>query len=75
VAQIQHKGGTTMELTFALENGMRAGVRPTEDVRDAVAERRCIEESAPDQDLAVIFHVRNKQAVDRVMERFGASGC
>jgi hypothetical protein len=63
-----------MELTFALENGMRAGVRPTEDVRDAVVERRCIEQSAPEQDIAVIFHVRNKQAVDRVMERF-ALGC
>jgi hypothetical protein len=64
-----------MELTFALQNGTRAGVQATQDVRDAVVQRRCIEQSAPDQDVAVIFHVRNKQAVDRMMERFAVSGC
>ena len=64
-----------MELTFALENGMRAAVHPSEEAWSNVVERRCIEESLTEHDVAVIFHVPNRQALDRVMERFGPPEC
>lgn len=64
-----------MELTFALPNGTRAGVKPSRDARDLAVEKRCIEQSAATKDVAVIFHVPTTQALDRVMERYGPAGC
>jgi hypothetical protein len=64
-----------MELTFTLRNGTRAGIRPGADMEDLVVARPCLERSAPGQDVALIFHVPNKQVLDRMMERFSASGC
>jgi hypothetical protein len=64
-----------MELTFALRNGTRAGVMPRQDARDVVVERRCVERSAAAEDVAVVFHVSNKAALDRILERFGGEDC
>ena len=64
-----------MELTFSLRNGTRAGVMPGSEVRDLAVQRPCIERSASGQDIAIIFYVPNEQALDRMMDRFGASGC
>ena len=60
-----------MELTFALPDGTRAGIVPTQDLRDHTVEQLGMECLAPAKDVAVVFYVPNKRALDRVRARFG----
>ena len=64
-----------MELTFPLRNGARAGVIPRQDLEDLMIEKRCLEQSAATKNVAVIFHVPNKQVLERVMQQFGPADC
>jgi len=64
-----------MELTFTLPNGMRAGIRPTQELRDLTVEQLGLECLAPAKDVSVVFHVPNQQALDRVRARFGLTEC
>ena len=64
-----------MELTFPLRIGTRAGVIPRQGLEDLVIEKRCLEQSAATKNVAVIFHVPNKQVSDRIMQKFGPAEC
>ena len=64
-----------MELTFPLRNGTRAGVIPRQGLEDLVIEKRCLEQSGAMNNVAVIFHVPNKQVLDRIMLQFGPADC
>ena len=64
-----------MELTFTLPNGTRAGIRPTQELRDLTIEQLGLECLAPAKDVSVVFHVPNQQALDRVRTRFGLTEC
>jgi len=64
-----------MELTFPLQNGTRAGIMPRQGLEDLVIEKRCLEQSAATKNVAVIFHVPNKQVLDRIMHQFGPADC
>ena len=64
-----------MELTFPLQNGTRAGVIPRQGLEDLVIEKRCLDQSAATKNVAVIFHVPNKQVLDRIMHQFGPADC
>ena len=64
-----------MELTFTLPNGTRAGIRPTQELRDLTVEQLGLECLAPAKDVSVVFHVPNQQALDRVKARFGLMEC
>src|SRR2546430_6483301 len=46
-----------MELTFTLPNGTRAGIRPTQELRDLTIEQLGLECLAPAKDVSVVFHV------------------
>jgi len=61
-----------MKLTFALPDGMRAGIVPTHGLGDLPVERLGIQRLTPDKDVAVVFYVPNTQAFNRVLARFGA---
>jgi hypothetical protein len=61
-----------MELTFALTNGTCAGVTlpaGTSDPGRVTVGRPC---ATSDKDVPVIFHVQNREALERVVARFGA---
>ena len=64
-----------MELTFTLPDGTRAGIRPTQELRDLTIEQLGLECLAPAKDVSVVFHVPNQQALDRVRARFGLTEC
>ena len=65
-----------MELTFPLQNGTRAGIMPRQGLEDLVIEKRCLEQSAAaTKNVTVIFHVPNKQVLDRIMLQFGPADC
>jgi len=64
-----------MELTFPLRNGTRAGVMPRQGLENLMIEHRCIEQSAATKNVAVIFHVPNRQVWDRIMQQFGSADC
>ena len=64
-----------MELSFTLPNGTRAGIRPTQELRDLTIEQLGLECLAPAKDVSVVFHVPNQQALDRVRARFGLTEC
>ncbi len=63
-----------MELTFTLPGGTRAGIVPTQELRGLTVEQLGLECLAPAKDVAVVFYVPNKQALDRVRTRFGNKG-
>ena len=64
-----------MELTFPLRNGTRAGVMPRQGLEHLMMEQRCIEQSAATKNVAVIFHVPNRQVWDRIKQQFGPADC
>lgn len=64
-----------MELTFALADGTRAGIMPTQELRDLTVEQLGLECLAPSKDVSVVFHVPNQQALDRVKARFALTEC
>lgn len=64
-----------MELTFTLQDGTRAGIVPMQELRGLTVEQLGLECLAPARDVAVVFHVPNKQALDRVRARFGLTEC
>lgn len=67
--------GMTHLLTFTLPDGTRASIVPTHGLRDLTVKQLGIECLTPAQDVSVVFHVSNKQALDRVMVRFGLAKC
>ena len=62
-------------LTFTLPDGTRAGIVPTRDLQDLTVKQLGMECLAPAQDVSVVFYVPNKQALDRIMARFGLAKC
>ena len=61
-----------MTMTFTLADGTRAGIVPTRDLRALAEQRLGVEWTAPAAKVPVLFYVRNQQALDRVLDRFGA---
>jgi hypothetical protein len=61
-----------MTMTFTLADGTRAGIVPTRDLRELAEQRLGVEWTAPAAKVPVLFYVRNQQALDRVLDRFGA---
>lgn len=61
-----------MKLTFALPDGMRAGIVPTHGLGDLPVERLGIQRLTPAKDVPVVIYVPNTQALNRVLARFGA---
>jgi hypothetical protein len=61
-----------MNVTFKLTDGTRAGIVPTRELRELALKQFGVEWAAPDRKLPVVFHVRNQEALDRVLSRFGA---
>ncbi len=64
-----------MELTFTLQDGTRAGIVPTQGLRDLTVAQLGLECLAPVKDVSVVFYVPDKQALDRVRTRFGLTDC
>ena len=64
-----------MELTFTLQDGTRAGIVPTQELRDLTVKQLELECLAPAKDVSVVFYVPNQQALDRVRTRFGLAEC
>jgi len=64
-----------MELTFTLPNGTRAGIVPTHSLKGLTGKQLEMECLAPAKDVAVVFYVPNKQALDRVRARFSLTDC
>ena len=64
-----------MELTFTLPNGKRAGIVPTHSLKGLTVKQLEMGCLAPAKNVAVVFYVSNKQALDRVRARFGLSEC
>ncbi len=64
-----------MELTFTLRDGTRAGIVPMQELGGLTVEQLGLECLAPAKDVSVVFHVPNKQALDRVRTRFGLTEC
>jgi len=64
-----------MQLTFTLQDGTRAGIRPTQELRDLTVAQLGLGCLAPAKDVSVVFHVPNQQALDRVRARFGLAEC
>ena len=61
-----------MNVTFRLADGTRAGIVPSRDLRELTRRRLGVEWTAPGGKIPVVFHVRDQQALDRVIARFGA---
>jgi hypothetical protein len=61
-----------MNVTFRLADGTRAGIVPTRELRELAKQRLGVEWTAPSRKPPVVFHVRDQQALDRVITRFGA---
>jgi hypothetical protein len=61
-----------MKVTFRLADGTRAGIVPTRDLRELAEQELGVEWTAPSAKVPVVFWVRNQQALDRVLDRFGA---
>jgi len=72
MSHVKENGLAAMELTFALPDGMRAGIVPTHGLGDLPVERLGIQRLTLAKDVPVVFYVPNTQALDRVMARFGA---
>ncbi len=72
---LSRKEEPTMELTFTLPNGTRAGIVPTHGLGDHTVEQLGLECLAPSKEVSVVFYVPNKQALDRVRNRFGLTEC
>jgi hypothetical protein len=64
-----------MELTFTLPDGTRAGIVPTGGLRELTLEELGVGCLTPARNVPVVFHVSNRQALDRVRTRFGLIGC
>jgi hypothetical protein len=64
-----------MELTFALPDGTRAGIVPTQVLGDLTVEQLGLECLAPSKEVSILFYVPNQQALDRVRTRFGLTEC
>ena len=64
-----------MELTFTLSDGTRAGIVPMRDLRGLTIEQLGMKCLTPGKDVSLVFYVPNKQALDRVMARFGLAKC
>lgn len=64
-----------MELTFTLQDGTRAGIMPTQELRNLTVGQLGLECLSPAKDVSVVFHVPNRQALDRVRTRFGLMEC
>ncbi|MFZ5876060.1 MAG: hypothetical protein ACOYXU_06575 [Nitrospirota bacterium] len=60
-----------MNVTFRLADGTQAGIVPTRELRELAKQRLGVEWTAPGRKLPVVFHVRDRQALDRVITRFG----
>ncbi len=60
-----------MKLTFALPDGLRAGLVPTHRLGRPV-ERPGIQRLTPAKDVTVVFYVPHIQALNQVLARFGA---
>jgi hypothetical protein len=71
----EEKGGVDMELTFALPDGTRAGIIPTQELGALTVEQLGLECLAPATKVSVLFYVPNQQALDRVRTRFGLTEC
>jgi len=65
----------SMELTFTLPNGTRAGIVPTHGLKDLTVEQLGMECLAPAKNVSVVFYVPDQQALDRVRTRFGLTEC
>jgi hypothetical protein len=61
-----------MNVTFRLADGTRVGIVPTRELRALAAKELGVQWGAPAADVPVVFHVRNQEALDRVLARFGA---
>ncbi len=61
-----------MNVTFRLGDGTRAGIVPTRGLRDLTVKQQGLEWVAPASDVPVVFYVRNQEALDRVLARFGS---
>ncbi len=61
-----------MKLAFTLPDGTRAGIVPIRDLRGLTAKQLGVECLTPAKDVSVVFYVPNRQALGRVMARFGA---
>jgi hypothetical protein len=61
-----------MKVTFRLADGTRAGIVPTRDLRELAEQELGVEWTAPAANVPLVFWVRNQQALDRVLDRFGA---
>jgi len=64
-----------MEMTFNLPDGTRAGILPTRHLRNLTIRELGAECFVPAEKVSVVFHVANRQALDRVRERFGLGRC
>jgi hypothetical protein len=69
------KGENMMQLTFALPNGMRAGIVPTHGLKDLTVKQLEMKCLTPAKGVSVVFYVPNQQALDRVRTRFGLTKC
>lgn len=63
-----------MNVTFRLADGTPAGIVPTRELRELARQQFGVEWTAG-RKLPVVFHVRDQQALDRVIARFGAATC
>ncbi|HET8761370.1 MAG TPA: hypothetical protein VFN94_09885 [Nitrospiria bacterium] len=62
-----------MNMTFRMADGTRAGIVPSRELREPAAKQLGVEWTRPDRTVPVVFHVRNQEALDRVLTRFGAA--
>ena len=63
-----------MELPFTLPNGTRAGIVPTHGLGDFTVQQLGMERLTPAKDVAIVFYVPNREAVDRVLARYAEKG-
>jgi hypothetical protein len=61
-----------MKVTFKMTDGTRAGIVPSRTLRERAEHELGVEWTTPSAKVPVVFWVRNQQALDRVLDRFGA---
>ncbi len=61
-----------MKVTFKMTDGTRAGIVPSRDWRERAELEVGVEWTAPAAKAPVVFWVRNQEALDRVLDRFGS---
>ena len=61
-----------MKVTFKLPDGTPAGIVPTRELRLQAEQEWGVDWTSPAAKVPVVFWVRNQQALDRVLDRFGA---